>query len=62
MVKSIWKTLSGLHHDEAGQGLVEYVLVIALIALAATAGMSGVASSINSSFTKVGSILGEYIS
>ena len=50
------------HRDERGQGLVEYVLVIALIALAATAGMRGAATSINSAFTKVGSILGEYIS
>ena len=62
MAKSLRNYLYSFHRDEAGQGLVEYVLVIALIALAATAGMRGVASSINSAFTKVGSILGEYIS
>ena len=32
--------LRGLHKDESGQGLVEYLLIIALVALAATAGMS----------------------
>jgi pilus assembly protein Flp/PilA len=48
--------------DEAGQGLVEYVLIIALVAFAAVAGMSTLASSLNSAFTKVGSKLGSYIS
>jgi len=51
-----------LHKDEAGQGLVEYTLIIALVALAATAGMSTLASYLNSAFTKVGSKLGTYIS
>jgi len=37
-------------------------LVIALIALAATVGMGSLASSINSAFTKMGAILGQYIS
>jgi len=37
-------------------------LVIALIALAATAGMSTLASGINSAFSKLSSILGQYIS
>jgi pilus assembly protein Flp/PilA len=62
MTKLLMSWLSSLHRDEAGQGLVEYVLVIALIALAATAGMSGVATSINSAFTKIGSIIGNYVS
>lgn len=56
------KSLANLHQDESGQGLVEYVLIIALVAFAATAGMSGLASSINSAFTKVGTILGTYVS
>ena len=58
MTKLLW----ALHKDESGQGLVEYVLIIALIAFAAVAGMSTLASKINSSFTKVGTKLGQYIS
>ncbi len=51
-----------LHRDESGQGLIEYVLLVALIAFAATAGMSSLASSINSAFLKVGTFLAQYIS
>ena len=51
-----------IHGEESGQGLVEYVLLIALVAFAATAGMSQLASSINSAFSKVGTIIGSYIS
>jgi pilus assembly protein Flp/PilA len=50
------------HRDEAGQGLVEYVLIIALVAFAACAGMNTLASSLNSAFTKVGTKLGTWIS
>ena len=31
--------LTRLHKNESGQGLAEYLLVLALVALAATAGM-----------------------
>jgi pilus assembly protein Flp/PilA len=51
-----------LHKDEAAQGIVEYMLIIALVAFAATAGMSSLASGVNSAMTKIGSILGVYIS
>lgn len=51
-----------LHKDEAGQGLVEYLLILALVAFAAVAGMGSLAKGLNSAFTKVSSILGEYIS
>ena len=54
--------LKGLHNDESGQGLVEYLLIVALVALAATAGMSSAASYINSAFIRVGGKLGSYIS
>ena len=54
--------LKGLHNDESGQGLVEYLLIVALIALAATAGMSTAASYINSSFVRMGQKVGGYIS
>jgi pilus assembly protein Flp/PilA len=49
-----WQNL--LSGDE-GQDLVEYALVVALIALAATAGMGTLATDINNAFTHVGSTL-----
>ena len=53
----IKKVLSNLHREESGQDLIEYALLAALIALAATVGMSAVASDINNAFTKIGSKL-----
>ncbi len=49
-------------NDQSGQDLIEYALVVALIALAATAGMSSVATQINNAFTRVGSHLASYTS
>lgn len=46
-----------LHKDDAGQGLVEYALIIALIAFAAVVGMNTLASDINLAFSKIGSVL-----
>ena len=54
--------MTRLHTDESGQGLVEYLLIVALVALAATAGMSSAASYMNSAFVRVGQKLGGYIS
>lgn len=50
------------HKDESGQGLVEYLLILALVAFAAVAGMQALANGINSAFTKVSTIIGQYIS
>ena len=61
MTKQLLDSLVCLHRDEAGQGLVEYLLILALIALAAVAGMQTLATKVNSAFSKVGSILGQYI-
>ena len=61
MVKEFLKQCIRLNREESGQGLVEYVLVVALVAFAATAGMSSLASSVNSAFSAVGTILGTYI-
>jgi Flp pilus assembly pilin Flp len=41
--------------------MVEYVLIIALVALAATAGMSTLAKAINSAFSTVGTLLNSYV-
>lgn len=47
---------------EEGQDLIEYALVVALIALAATAGMKVLAGDINAAFTSVGGKLTTYTS
>jgi pilus assembly protein Flp/PilA len=47
--------------DENGQDLIEYVLIVALIAFAATVGMNTVASSINSAFSNIGTKLTTYV-
>jgi len=54
--------LNGVHIDESGQGLVEYLLIVAFVALAATAGMTQAASYINRSFIRMGQKLGSYFS
>jgi pilus assembly protein Flp/PilA len=48
--------------DEEGQDLVEYALVVALIGLTATAGMSSLATAINNAFGGIGSTLSTYVS
>jgi pilus assembly protein Flp/PilA len=53
--------LRRLHENEEGQGLVEYLLILALVAFAATAGMNSLASGLNSAFAQVAGILGGYI-
>jgi len=40
--------------EDHGQDLIEYALVVALIAFAATAGMTAVANNINAAFTNIG--------
>jgi pilus assembly protein Flp/PilA len=52
--------LRNLISDEQGQDLIEYALVVALIALAATAGMNTVATDINLAFTNIGTKLTSY--
>ena len=47
--------------DEKGQDLIEYALVVALIAFAATAGMSTLANNINTAFTAMGAKLTTYV-
>ena len=42
-------------HEDAGQDLIEYALVAALIAFAAVVGMNNVASQNNVAFSKIGS-------
>ena len=48
--------------DKSGQDLIEYALVVALIAFAAAAGMTTVATKINAAFTNIGTKLTTYTS
>ena len=60
-MKSVLKALVLLHKDRDAQGLVEYLMILALVALAATAGMETLANGINSAFAAISGILGTYI-
>ena len=51
-----------LVNREEGQDLVEYALVVALIAFGATAGMKALATGLNSAFSNISSTLGTYVS
>jgi pilus assembly protein Flp/PilA len=53
--------LQSLLSQEEGQDLVEYALVVALIALAATVGMNSLAGAINTGFTNIGTTLSSSI-
>jgi pilus assembly protein Flp/PilA len=61
MMSFVLSSLARLHRDEEGQGLVEYLLILALVAFAATAGMGSLASYLNQAFSDVGSLLNAYI-
>ena len=43
--------------DDRGQTLVEYALIIALVALVAVAGLTFLGGALNSDFSKLGSSL-----
>ena len=49
--------LMRLWKEEEGQDLIEYALLVALIALAATVGMKSLADAINTEFISLGTSL-----
>jgi pilus assembly protein Flp/PilA len=62
MLNFVFNFLAQVHRDEEGQGLVEYLLILALVGFAATAGMGSLASFLNQAFSAIGSLLNAYIS
>jgi pilus assembly protein Flp/PilA len=58
----LYLKLHDLSTREEGQDLVEYALVVALIAFGATAGMKALATGLNSGFSNISSRLGSYVS
>ena len=61
MKNMIVKTMSRLHQDESGQGLVEYALILALVAFAAVVAMQTLAKDINNAFIGIGTLLSTYV-
>jgi pilus assembly protein Flp/PilA len=60
MKNKIWMLsikIQNILKGEEGQDLIEYALVVALIAFAATAGMATLATDINSAFIGIGNKL-----
>ncbi len=61
MLMKMQHLFSLLHENEEGQGLVEYLLILALVAFACTAGMNVLASGLNVAFSEIGSLVNAYI-
>ena len=61
MKQALLKSANRLHLDEVAQGLVEYLLIFAIVTFAATAGIGVLASNMNKDFSIIGSIFGVYI-
>ncbi|MGH9502121.1 MAG: Flp family type IVb pilin [Terriglobales bacterium] len=60
-MRTLMQRFQQLHNDEAGQGLVEYVMLIVLVISAAAACFPGLATALTDAFTKVGTKLGSYV-
>jgi pilus assembly protein Flp/PilA len=62
MLLKMYVKFQDLAAREEGQDLVEYALVVALIAFGATAGMKALAGGLNTAFSTISTTLGSYIS
>jgi len=58
----IYIKLQDLATREEGQNLVEYALVVALIAFGATTGMKALSGGLNKAFEQISTTLGSYVS
>jgi pilus assembly protein Flp/PilA len=54
----LYVKLQGLKYGEEGQDLVEYALLVALIALVCITGVNNVATAVNTVFTNISNSLG----
>jgi pilus assembly protein Flp/PilA len=57
MLIKLYVKFQNLKNSEEGQDLVEYALTVALIATGAVAGMTSLASGVNSAFSTISSTL-----
>ena len=61
-MKTLVQRLQLLHNDEAGQGLVEYIMLIALVIAAAAACFPGLSTALTNAFKAIGDKLATYVS
>ena len=61
LIHKLTLAIHAIKNDE-GQDLVEYALVVALIAFGATAGMKALAGGLNTAFGQISTTLGSYVS
>jgi pilus assembly protein Flp/PilA len=61
MLLKLYCKFQDLMNREEGQDLVEYALIIALIAFGCTAGMAALSGGINQAFTSISSALVTYV-
>ena len=60
MLLKLYVKFQELVHREDGQDLVEYAMLVALIAFGAAAGMKSLSSGLNTAFNGISSKLGTY--
>jgi pilus assembly protein Flp/PilA len=60
LLLKLYIKLQDLASRDEGQDLVEYALVVALVAFGATAGMKSLASGLNLAFGNISTKLGTY--
>jgi pilus assembly protein Flp/PilA len=58
MYLKLYTMIQNLIGEEEGQDLVEYALLVALVSLAAVAGLRGLATAINGVFNGISTSLG----
>jgi pilus assembly protein Flp/PilA len=61
-MQTLGSALKGSLKDEDGQDMVEYAIVLGLIAMGATVAMKGLATTIGTGFTSIGTKLTTYTS
>jgi Flp pilus assembly pilin Flp len=60
-MKNMIRRFQLLHDDESGQGLVEYIMLIALVIAAAAACFPGLSGALVAAFQAIGTKLGTYV-
>jgi len=62
LLLNLYVKFQDLKNSEEGQDLVEYALVVALVAFGATAGMGKLAGGINTAFSTISTKFAGYLS